>query len=95
MANARRWWPTREQVFRRQDLMRRMMQLCEVDSATAASIDGGLAFRIAEMKCRFCLNEAACQLWLDSDEGPRVPPDFCLNAEFFRLCQVSDKIDKH
>jgi Family of unknown function (DUF6455) len=95
MANASRWWPTREEVLRRRHLMRRMMQLCEVDTATAACIDGGLAFHIAETKCRFCLQEAACRLWLDSDEGPRVPPDFCPNAGFFRLCQMSDKVQKH
>jgi hypothetical protein len=95
MANSRRWWPAREQILRRQDLMRRMMQLCGVDTATAACIDGGLAFREAQTKCRFCLHEAACRLWLDSEEGPRVPPDFCLNAEFFRVCQASEKIEKH
>jgi Family of unknown function (DUF6455) len=87
MSNSTFWWPARKQVLGRHELMDRMMELCGVDAAAAASVDGGLAFHLARTKCRFCRAEAPCRLWLASEDGPQVPPDFCPNAEFVRSCQ--------
>jgi hypothetical protein len=95
MSKSSFWWPTREEVLGRQQLMDRMMQLCGVDAAMAASVDGGLAFQEARTKCRFCRVEAACRLWLASDDGPKVPPDFCLNAKFFRSCTMDGRMSGH
>jgi hypothetical protein len=91
MSTSTPWWPTLKQVLRRQELMDRMMQTSGVDVLTAVRVDGGLAFVEARAKCRYCLHEGECQNWLESSEGPRMPPDFCRNANFFRACKRGDR----
>ena len=51
----------------------------------------GLAFGEARAKCRYCLHEEACRVWLASAEGLQVPPDFCPNAGFFRSFRIIDR----
>jgi hypothetical protein len=86
MLSSRRYWPAFQKVRHHQELMERMMQTSGVDAYTAARIDGGLALFEACTKCRYCLHEEACRLWLALDEL-RPPPDFCPNAGFFRSCR--------
>jgi hypothetical protein len=90
MASLGRFWPTRAQLRRRHRLMRRMMRTSGVQADAAARVDGGLALREARAKCRYCLHEEACRIWLASAEGLQVPPDFCPNVRFFRSCRIID-----
>jgi hypothetical protein len=82
MSNSRLIWPTPEQLRRRYQLMDLMMQRCGVDVDAARRVDGGLAFKEARAKCRYCLHEAQCRRWL-TIRAPRTSPDFCPNAAFF------------
>lgn len=85
MVPSHRYWPMLDKVLLHQALMEGMMETSGADAYTVASVDGGLAFLEASTKCRFCLHEEACRLWLASDKL-RPAPDFCPNAGFFRSC---------
>ena len=82
MSNSRLIWPTPEQLRRRYELMDRMMQKRRVDVDAARHVDGGLAFKEARAKCRYCLHEETCRRWLTL-RAPRTAPGFCPNAAFF------------
>ena len=82
MSNSRLLWPTPKQLRRRLDLMDRMMQKHGVDVCAALGVDGGMAFKEARAKCRYCLHEEECRRWL-TIRAPRTSPDFCPNAAFF------------
>lgn len=82
MSNLRLTWPTPEQLRRRYELMDRMMQRCGVDVDAAQRVDGGLAFKEARAKCRYCLHEEICRRWL-TVRAPGTSPHFCPNAAFF------------
>jgi len=88
MQSSRLLWPTLEEARQRQDLMDWMMQIRGVDVLTALGVDGGLAFIEARAKCRYCLDEGVCRQWL---AAPRMAPDFCPNAAFFRSCLSMDR----
>lgn len=90
MGISRGMWPLLEQVRRRQKLMDRMMVTSGVDMYSAARVDGGLAFFEASTKCRLCQHEDSCVLWLEAAEGLESPPDFCLNARFFKANRSID-----
>jgi hypothetical protein len=62
--------------------MNRMMEKCGVDIGAAQRVDGGLAFKEARAKCRYCLHEETCRRWL-TVRAPRTGPDFCPNSAFF------------
>jgi hypothetical protein len=63
--------------------MERMMQRRGLDADAAQRVDGGLAFKEARAKCRYCLHEEQCRRWL-TIRMPKTSPDFCPNAAFFR-----------
>jgi Family of unknown function (DUF6455) len=88
MSNSRLLWPTPEQLRRRYELMDRMMRKRCVDAQVARRVDGGLAFKEARAKCRYCLQEETCRRWL-TIRTPRTPPSFCPNAGFF-TCLSAD-----
>jgi hypothetical protein len=85
MAGSTRW-PMFNQVRRRQDLMDEMMERLGVDVLTAVRKGNGQGFVGARTRCRGCLHESECRLWLDSSPKLPIPPDFCPNANFFRWC---------
>jgi hypothetical protein len=87
MSTSTRLWPRFEEVLRRQRLMERMMQTSGVDVPMAIRVDGGLAFIEARGKCRYCLHEESCRVWLDSCNESQTAPDFCPNARFFAACR--------
>jgi hypothetical protein len=89
MSNSRLLWPTPEQLQRRHELMDRMMREHGVDANVALRADGGLAFKEARAKCRYCLHEETCRRWL-MIRAPRTSPDFCPNADFFLTCLRPD-----
>jgi hypothetical protein len=62
--------------------MDRMMRKRGVDIDGARRVDGGLAFKEARAKCRYCLNEEICRRWLTL-RAPRTAAYFCPNAAFF------------
>lgn len=88
MSNSRLLWPTPEQLRRRYELMDRMMRKRCVDAQVARRVDGGLAFKEARAKCRYCRHEETCRRWL-TIRTPRTPPSFCPNAGFF-TCLSAD-----
>jgi hypothetical protein len=65
--------------------MDRMMRKRGVNLDAARKVDGGLAFKEARAKCRYCLHAETCGRWLTISE-PKRSPDFCPNAEFFLSC---------
>jgi hypothetical protein len=79
-------WPMFNQVRRREELMDQMMQTLGVDVLTAIRLDRGQSFVDARARCRECLHESECRIWLDLPQGLPSPPDFCPNANFFRSC---------
>jgi hypothetical protein len=81
------YWPTLEQVLRRQRLIDQMMETCAVDALSVVRKDGGLAFLEARTKCRYCLHENACREWLRFTTDAERAPAFCPNAEFFASCR--------
>jgi hypothetical protein len=87
MPSSSRFWPTRAEVRRRQRLMRRMIRASGVEPERVAKVDGGLALGEASTKCRYCLHDKACRIWLASPEVLRGYPDFCPNVRFFRSCR--------
>jgi len=89
MPNSRLIWPTEEELQRRFGLMELMMRKRDVDVAVAQSVDGGLAFKEARAKCRYCLHEEECRRWLTL-RAPRTGPEFCPNAAFFSSCAEPD-----
>lgn len=88
MITSRGRWPTLEQILCRQKLLKWMMYTSGVDVNIAARTDGGLALLEARAKCRYCLHEKACRRWLESVDGPQLPPKFCPNARFFVSCRT-------
>lgn len=82
MASSRLFWLTPEQLRCRYELMDRMMQKRGVGVDAARRVDGGLAFKEARAKCRYCLHEEICRRWLTL-RAPRTAADFCPNAAFF------------
>ena len=65
-----------------------MIETTGIDVLKAISAEDGEAFVRARHKCRACRDEAACREWLlESSEAMSSPPDFCANADFFRLLQ--------
>lgn len=74
---------------RRFELMDRMMQKRGVDIEAAQGVDGGMAFKEARAKCRYCLHEETCRRWLTL-RAPRMSPDFCPNSAFFLTCLGAD-----
>jgi len=89
MSNSRLLWPTPEQLQRRHELMDQMMREHGVDANAALRVDGGLAFKEARAKCRYCLHEETCRRWL-TIRAPRTSPDFCPNSDFFLTCLSTD-----
>src|SRR3990170_3850998 len=89
MSNSRLLWPTPEQLHRRYELMDRMMRKRGMDGNAARCVDGGLAFKEARAKCRYCLHEETCRRWL-TIRAPQTSPDFCPNAAFFLTCRDAD-----
>jgi hypothetical protein len=79
-------WPTFNQARQRQELMDRMMLRLGVDFPIAIGVDKGHAFVQARSKCRNCLHESECRVWLDTSGTRPVLPDFCPNVCFFRRC---------
>jgi hypothetical protein len=77
-------------VLRRQKLMDEIMEASHVDLVEVMRIELGQAFTDARSKCRFCTNETRCRAWLFSPETKGGPPEFCPNAELFRMCKRSD-----
>jgi hypothetical protein len=65
--------------------MDRMMEKRGVDVCAALAVDGGLAFKEARAKCRYCLHAEQCRRWLTL-KAPRSSPDFCPNSAFFSSC---------
>jgi hypothetical protein len=82
MSGSRLSWPTPDQLRRRYELMDRMMQKRGVSVGIARTVDGGLAFKEARAKCRYCLNEELCRRWLTL-RTPRSTAYFCPNSAFF------------
>lgn len=80
-------WPMFHQVFRRQELMDEIMEASQVDVIEVVRIELGQAFMDARSKCRFCVYETRCRAWLFSPETKNGPPEFCPNAELFRMCK--------
>jgi len=89
MDNASPLWLN--QVRYRQGLMDSMMEKCGVDVLEAVRAENGDAFFSARAKCRDCVHEDDCRNWcLES------PPNFCANAEYFRMCKGEDyPLDEH
>jgi len=85
MSNSGLLWPTQEELRRRDGLMDLMMRKCGVDADAARQVDGGLAFKEARAKCRYCLHAETCRRWL-TIRAPRTSSDFCPNAAFFLSC---------
>jgi hypothetical protein len=79
-------WPTFNQVRHRQALMDQMMSRLGVDILTAIGVEKGSAFVEARSKCRRCLHESECRVWLDANGTRPMPPNFCPNACFFHRC---------
>jgi hypothetical protein len=89
MSRSRLLWPAPKQLRRRFELLDRMMQKRGVNVDAARQVDGGLAFKEARAKCRYCLHAEACRRWL-TIRAPKRSPDFCPNAAFFLGCTGSD-----
>jgi uncharacterized protein DUF6455 len=89
MSNSRLLWPTQDQLRRRYALMDRMMQKRGVNADAARRVDGGLAFKEARAKCRYCLHAETCRRWL-TIRAPKRSPDFCPNTAFFLTCTSAD-----
>jgi len=85
-----RFWPTFQQVVRRQKLMLRIMEAMGVNVPEAMRVDGGLAFLEAQGKCRYCESDDSCHQWLESSEQARGTPEFCPNASFFEGLKHAD-----
>ena len=86
MPNAKPQWPVLDQTRHREELMDAMMETTGVDVLKVISAENGAAFMRARANCRACRSEVACRLWLaDTFEEVRSPPEFCPNANFFRL----------
>lgn len=83
-------WPMFHHVLRRQELMDEVMEASHVDVVEVMRIEVNRAYIDARSKCRFCINETRCRAWLFSPETKRGPPEFCPNAELFRMCKRSD-----
>jgi len=80
-------WPMFHHVLRRQKLMDEVMEASHVDVVTVIRIESGQAFMSARSNCRLCLQETRCRAWLFSPDTKNGPPEFCPNAELFRMCK--------
>jgi hypothetical protein len=72
--------------------MEEMMQCVGVDPARAARIEKGTAWYEARSRCIACVHDRRCRVWVAARQGtsPTAPPEFCQNAEFFRLAKQTD-----
>src|SRR6266545_3972737 len=83
-------------VRRRQALMDSMMEKCGVDVLKAVRAEKGDAFFAARAKCRDCAHEDDCRDWLKMEMPDSLPPNFCPNADYFRMCKRDDDpLDEH
>ncbi len=79
--------PMLNRVIHQAELMGRMMERVGVNPAAAARIDRGMAWYEARTSCIACCSERQCSDWLARSEveASSEPPEFCHNAEFFRI----------
>lgn len=84
-------WPMFERVARQSRRLDEMMQRLEINPATAARRDRGLALPLARSRCLTCTQVRLCGLWLH--QAPMTPPtpDFCPNALFLDACRLGGK----
>jgi hypothetical protein len=87
MSIANPQWPMLREVLRRQELMDDVMERCGIDVLALIHVDRGQSFARARARCRSCLFARTCREWLLAPCGALAsPPDFCPNADLFRIC---------
>lgn len=71
----------------RTTLMGRMMQTFGVDRTLRSIPDHANVTARAVDRCRACGHQAECATWLDTDEKPASPPDYCRNSDLIARLQ--------
>jgi Family of unknown function (DUF6455) len=80
-------WPMTRRVERQATRMHEMMERLNVDCAALARADQGDAYMQARTRCLTCGTSDRCVRWLDSEQAPKRPPDFCPNLRVFEHFQ--------
>jgi hypothetical protein len=81
-----------DRIFRQAELMDRMMETVGVAPMVAARVDKGVGWYEARTRCIACCREQECRQWLQrTPAATGAPPDFCVNAEFFRRCLLGSR----
>ncbi|WP_287201217.1 DUF6455 family protein [Mesorhizobium sp.] len=74
-------------VDARTALMGRMMQKLGVDRQLKTVPDHEAVTRRAVDRCRACGHQDECAIWIDENEQPNDPPDYCRNRDLIARLQ--------
>ncbi|MCB1511800.1 MAG: hypothetical protein KDJ36_12935 [Hyphomicrobiaceae bacterium] len=84
-------WPMFRRVWRRAELLDRMIAALSLSTSKAVRLDHGEACAIAAATCLECNKAAECRAWLANMRDQTAAPDFCPNRVFFSRCQPDQK----
>ncbi len=68
-------------------LMGRMMRKFGVDAQLKSIADHANVTARAADRCRACGQQDECTKWLDENEQPDLPPDYCRNGDLIARLQ--------
>ncbi len=85
-------WPMFRRVWRRAELMDRVMTALSLSTSKAVRLDRGEAHAVAAATCLDCNRAADCRIWLSKARGQASPPEFCPNRLFFLRCRPDSQI---
>lgn len=79
-------WPMYHRVWRRAELLDRMIDVLALDPLKAVSLDGGQAYFDARTRCLACFRAPECREMIELEPRRAGPPAFCLNEAYFSRC---------
>ena len=87
--------PMLDRIFRKAELMDRVMERVGVDLPAAARLERGMAWYEARTRCIACCDERQCQAWLACSKPATTLPPSCPNGDFFHRCRSSRPDNGH
>lgn len=68
-------------------LMDKMMHKFGIDTQLRSIADHSNVTARAADRCRACGHQGECATWLDENEQPDLPPDYCRNGDLIARLQ--------
>lgn len=82
-------WPMFHRVWRRAELLERMIEALAIPPLAAVVPDAGEAYARARSQCLACTRAPDCRAALAEAHSLALPPAFCPNANYFARCRTA------